>query len=256
MRLTRSNLGPLLRASYDGRRPNRALSTPSGDSTTSSDDQPILSRAVRRPKKQRQRTFNLRSHGLGDHGPTPNTPPARKQRSEEVPTIGTRDENASDQSESDITPPRERRSKRRRKRSLRLEESVESLSDEEFRSDHTTLRPFDDITPRRKANLSLLIDQLLEENDEDSRPFAEPIHAVAEGIPAYHTVIKRAMDLRTLKENLDTGCYSCVADFEADFELIVENSIQFNGLRHEVSQRGLRLLDAFDALLYSLRGQI
>lgn len=63
------------------------------------------------------------------------------------------------------------------------------------------------------------------------------------------------MDLRTLKENLVKGIYPGVEDFEADFNLIIENSIRFNGLTHEVSQSGLRLLNAFNALMASLPGR-
>lgn len=110
---------------------------------------------------------------------------------------------------------------------------------------------------KRAENLSLrrLVDRLLRENPEDSKPFAEPVNAVAEGIPDYHTVIKRAMDLRTLKANVGKEVYSTVKDFEADFYLMIQNSISYNGPTHEISERGLRLLTAFDALMVSLRGR-
>lgn len=44
-------------------------------------------------------------------------------------------------------------------------------------------------------------------------------------------------------------------DFEADFNLMLQNSISFNGPMHEISKRGLRLLTAFDALMASLIGR-
>lgn len=100
----------------------------------------------------------------------------------------------------------------------------------------------------------ILFNRLVEENEEDSEPFAEPVDPVAENVPDYHQVIKRPMDLRTLKENLGKGLYTTVKDFESDFELMIENSIRFNGLTHSVSQGGLRLFEAFKVLMASSRG--
>lgn len=108
------------------------------------------------------------------------------------------------------------------------------------------------MTRTRKIFLRRLIDRLLRESDEDSEPFAEPVDAVAEEVPNYYAVIKRPMDLRTLRENLGKGIYSTVESFEAAFYLIIENSILFNGLGHKVSQGGLRLLKAFRVLIASL----
>ena len=98
------------------------------------------------------------------------------------------------------------------------------------------------MTRTRKFFFRHLVYRLLKENYAE--PFANPVDAVAQDIPTYHRVIKRAMDLRTLKENLDKDLYSTVEDFEAGFNLIIENSVQFNALAHKVSQVGLRLLPA------------
>lgn len=111
------------------------------------------------------------------------------------------------------------------------------------------------MTLTRRSFALQVVSRLLREYDEDSEPFAEPVDAVAENVPTYHTVIRRAMDLRTLKDNLNKGVYSTVADFEADFVLIIENSILFNGLAHEVSQGGIRLFNAFNALMASVPGR-
>lgn len=51
------------------------------------------------------------------------------------------------------------------------------------------------------------------------------------------------MDLRTLKANLGKWVYSTVEDFEADFDLMIQNSICLNGPMHEISKGGLRLLN-------------
>lgn len=148
-----------------------------------------------------------------------------------------------DSSKPDIAPSRKPRTKWRER--IRLVNS----SDEESET------PFSDMTQTRKVLLQQLVDRLIEENGEDSKPYAEPVDAVAEDLPTYHTVIERAMDLRTLKENLGRGRYSAVDNFKAYFHLMIENSIRFNGLTHEVSQSGRRLLIAFRVLMASLPGR-
>ena len=96
-----------------------------------------------------------------------------------------------------------------------------------------------------------ILELLLKEYNEDCRPFAEPIDAIAEGFPTYHTVIERPMDLRTLDENLRGRSYATIGDFELDFHLMIENSIRFNGVEHPITSAGLRLLGWFDGLLRS-----
>ena len=147
---------------------------------------------------------------------------------------------SSDSSESDITPCRKQRSKRTK--SIVLEDSSDGEPD----------APATDMTPTRKVFLQALVDRVRKENQEDSEPFAQPVDVVAEETPDYHTIITRPMDLRTLNDNLSKGIYSTVEEFEAEFRLMIENSIEYNGRRHEVSQAGLRLSRAFNILISSL----
>lgn len=150
------------------------------------------------------------------------------------PAIASTDESGLESLELGLAPSRKRRSKRRE--GIRLG----------YSSDRNSEIPLLEMTRTRKLFFQSLVHRLLKENYAE--PFAKPVDAVALDIPAYHTVIKRAMDLGTLKDNLNKDLYSTVEDFEADFNLIIENSVQFNGLAHEVSQAGLRLLSAFKAL--------
>jgi hypothetical protein len=56
--------------------------------------------------------------------------------------------------------------------------------------------------------------------------FLEPVdHAF---FPDYLTVVKRPMDLRTLKENLEGGSYSTREEFYSDAKLIFDNAVLFN----------------------------
>ena len=214
----------------------------SSSGTESTRDRSNSPSPVRKSKNQTQRRLKTKSHTLGNSGSASlrlDTPPAKKCRL----TVATRGNGALNVMESEIAPPSKSRIKETER--IRLKDRCKGKSRIEIL----------DMTHPRKVFLQRLVDRLLEENNEDSEPFAKPVDAVAMDLPTYHTVIKRAVDLRTLKENLGKGFYSTVEDFEADFNLMVENSIRFNGLAHPVSRSGLRLRSAFNALVASLPGR-
>lgn len=196
---------------------------------------------VRRPKKNSKRKPKENPtrgpkeiiHILGDGDPAPlgsDIPPTGKQRYEMRSAIANTGESSLESLESGLAP------STKRKEVIRFEDL----------SDRNSETPLLDMTRTRKIFFRDLVNRLLKE--KYAEPFANPVDAVAQDIPTYHRVIKRAMDLRTLKDNLAKDQYSTVEDFKADFNLIVESSVQFNGLAHEVSQAGLRLLHAFNAL--------
>jgi bromodomain-containing factor 1 len=65
--------------------------------------------------------------------------------------------------------------------------------------------------------------------------FLKPVDSVALNIPTYPTIITQPMDLGTLEQKLKDNVYATANDFMADFELIVSNSMTFNGPAHPVS---------------------
>lgn len=73
--------------------------------------------------------------------------------------------------------------------------------------------------------------------------YREPVDPVALGIPTYHDVIprKNARDLRTIRQKLDIDKYDTVEAVEADLELMVQNSITFNGVDSEVGPIALNM---------------
>ncbi|KAJ3296517.1 hypothetical protein HK104_001524 [Borealophlyctis nickersoniae] len=58
--------------------------------------------------------------------------------------------------------------------------------------------------------------------------FKQPVDPMAQGIPTYFTIIKRPMDLSTVKAKLDNKQYTSLDDFESDIRLIFSNSFTFN----------------------------
>lgn len=69
--------------------------------------------------------------------------------------------------------------------------------------------------------------------------FAKPVDPVAMNLPRYFEVIKQPMDLSTIEQKLKDNLYPSVNDYVADFSLMVQNSITFNGQAHPVSQAGM-----------------
>lgn len=64
--------------------------------------------------------------------------------------------------------------------------------------------------------------------------FAKPVDHVALNIPNYPNVIKHPMDISTIEQKLREHVYKSVDDFVADFRLMSDNAITFNGAAHAV----------------------
>lgn len=58
-------------------------------------------------------------------------------------------------------------------------------------------------------------------------PFKNPVDPVADNVPNYFIVVKRPMDLRTIKTKMDKGEYESAADFEKDIRLIFQNCYEY-----------------------------
>lgn len=76
--------------------------------------------------------------------------------------------------------------------------------------------------------------------------FAEPVDVVALGIPQYLNIIKKPMDLATMKQKLVDGRYTSAKDFEADFRLMLNNCFTFNPPDNMVHQKGRDLERYFE----------
>ncbi|OJD13680.1 hypothetical protein AJ78_05879 [Emergomyces pasteurianus Ep9510] len=88
----------------------------------------------------------------------------------------------------------------------------------------------------------------------DSRFFRDPVDPVKLNIPNYPLVIKQPMDLRTIEEKLKSGSYVSLDAVISDFDLMVENSVTFNGPDHTVSAEGRNLKQNFERHLTKLPG--
>jgi len=90
----------------------------------------------------------------------------------------------------------------------------------------------------------------------DSWLFLEPVDPVALNIPTYFDVIKKPMDISTMRTKLDSGAYNKENDqcdlmgkFHKDLELMFKNAILFNGEKSEVASITNRLRKKCDKKL-------
>jgi hypothetical protein len=72
--------------------------------------------------------------------------------------------------------------------------------------------------------------------------FAQPVDAVALGLPTYHTIVTQPMDLQTCGRKIRTKGYASIAALVTDLRLMLANARLFNGnLLHPVHIESLRL---------------
>ncbi|KAK5801198.1 hypothetical protein VI817_003410 [Penicillium citrinum] len=77
-------------------------------------------------------------------------------------------------------------------------------------------------------------------------PFYNPVDPVALNIPTYHSIIKKPMDMSTIKSKLNTGQYENAKEFEADVRLMFKNCYRFNLPGDPTYQCGKGLEEIFD----------
>ncbi|KAH7104698.1 Bromodomain-containing protein [Auriculariales sp. MPI-PUGE-AT-0066] len=77
-------------------------------------------------------------------------------------------------------------------------------------------------------------------------PFYEPVDWQKLEIPSYPKIIKKPMDLTTMRRKLDRNEYDDAVQFFADFKLMIRNCFTFNPTGTVVSNAGHQLQDLFD----------
>jgi hypothetical protein len=77
-------------------------------------------------------------------------------------------------------------------------------------------------------------------------PFYKPVDAKMLGLHDYHDIIKKPMDLGTVKRKMDEREYKSAAEFEGDVRLIFTNCYKYNPPDHDVVKMGRKLQDVFE----------
>ncbi|KAI0757215.1 Bromodomain-containing protein [Daedaleopsis nitida] len=76
--------------------------------------------------------------------------------------------------------------------------------------------------------------------------FYEPVEPLKMGIPEYPKIVKKPMDLSTIKKKLDGGEFSSPERFRDDFRLMIKNCTTFNPPGNPVHEAGKALQLLFD----------
>lgn len=58
-------------------------------------------------------------------------------------------------------------------------------------------------------------------------PFKQPVDPAADNVPNYFDVVKRPMDLSTIRTKMVNGVYKTASEFEADVRLIFQNCYEY-----------------------------
>lgn len=75
--------------------------------------------------------------------------------------------------------------------------------------------------------------------------FRSPVDPITLQIPDYFNIIKKPMDLGTIKKKLTGYEYTKCKDFVDDVELVFNNTIQYNGESSDYGKLGKRMLSEF-----------
>ncbi|KAF4517925.1 hypothetical protein B566_EDAN005990 [Ephemera danica] len=77
-------------------------------------------------------------------------------------------------------------------------------------------------------------------------PFYKPVDAELLGLHDYHDIIKKPMDLGTVKQKMDNREYKSGVEFAADVRLIFSNCYKYNPPDHDVVAMARKLQDVFE----------
>lgn len=78
--------------------------------------------------------------------------------------------------------------------------------------------------------------------------FNTPVDVMGLGLHDYHQIIKRPMDLGTVKSKLDKSSYASPVEFAADIRLTFNNALLYNPEGHDVHKMAEQLLSLFEKL--------
>ncbi|KAG7209232.1 hypothetical protein KM043_015355 [Ampulex compressa] len=77
-------------------------------------------------------------------------------------------------------------------------------------------------------------------------PFYKPVDAELLGLHDYHDIIKKPMDLGTVKTKMDSREYKTAQEFASDVRLIFTNCYKYNPPDHDVVAMARKLQDVFE----------
>ncbi|KAI1992071.1 transcription initiation at TATA-containing promoter protein [Ophidiomyces ophidiicola] len=108
------------------------------------------------------------------------------------------------------------------------------------------------ITPLQTKFLTRTLAAL--KRTHDARFFRLPVDPVKLNIPSYPLIVKNPMDMHSMEDKLKSSTYKTIDEISADFKLMIDNSLAFNGSEHVVTVEGLKLQENWLRHLIKLPG--
>ncbi|KAK0473198.1 hypothetical protein IW261DRAFT_1423737 [Armillaria novae-zelandiae] len=110
-----------------------------------------------------------------------------------------------------------------------------------------TRRVKDDGTAEQLRFCSKILQDLSRKQHWDiASPFYEPVDWVNLDLPTYPKIVKKPMDMATMRKKLDNGDYPSAQKFCDDFKLMIRNCFAFNPQGTPVNMAGIELQRLFD----------
>ncbi|KAF7990470.1 hypothetical protein HCN44_000275 [Aphidius gifuensis] len=83
----------------------------------------------------------------------------------------------------------------------------------------------------------------------ESLPFRQPVDPQALGIPDYFDIVKKPMDLSTIKKKLDAGKYRAPSEYFHDVWLMFDNAWLYNNKTSRVYKHCTKLSEVFTEII-------
>ncbi|XP_049820910.1 bromodomain-containing protein 3-like isoform X4 [Aethina tumida] len=111
---------------------------------------------------------------------------------------------------------------------------------------HASIKPKEKLSEALKACNEILKELFSKKHSSYGWPFYQPVDAQLLGLHDYHDIIRKPMDLGTVKQKMDNREYRTAQEFAADVRLIFTNCYKYNPSDHDVVAMARKLQDVFE----------
>ncbi|CAH0552951.1 unnamed protein product [Brassicogethes aeneus] len=111
---------------------------------------------------------------------------------------------------------------------------------------HAALKTKEKLSEALKACNEILKELFSKKHSSYGWPFYQPVDAQLLGLHDYHDIIRKPMDLGTVKQKMDNREYRTAQEFAGDVRLIFTNCYKYNPSDHDVVAMARKLQDVFE----------
>ncbi|KRT80989.1 hypothetical protein AMK59_5833, partial [Oryctes borbonicus] len=111
---------------------------------------------------------------------------------------------------------------------------------------HASHKPKEKLSEALKSCNEILKELFSKKHSSYAWPFYKPVDAELLCLHDYHDIIKKPMDLGTVKQKMDNREYRTAQEFAGDVRLIFTNCYKYNPSDHDVVAMARKLQDVFE----------